>query len=385
MRGSSVKAVQVSTPEKTTLLGGDINLRPVSTKRSTLTVDELLYSALLSTSYYLQSIQLSVAELIILGKGAKLGFLGLISEHPKLFNSRRVNLLFYQIPNASVNDLSSGPQQPQLTLTSLGQPGYLMKCLNWLGFWSPAITSNSVKKTTDSVQEGRWLVHNFPSTSNLYENSKLFTHSKLAISRIWAKSRQSSTYSVDRYKTKKGRQFLKLSNSSTTLNEQHFGFFETSRFFADARNYNLTGLTSYVSNLLYITYKSVMGTGKPKTNLRLKSQLTELARPILNEPYIVSNTSGVYGRRRGSKVISAPKLTGRYSKPLSGHTHKGVKPFTATSSDLAFHEFINTTLISAPLNGSTPVIYVNHTIPEPTKVLFKAKSYPVTVKPKKLN
>ena len=124
---------------------------------------------------------------------------------------------------------------------------------------------------------------------------------------------------------------------------------------------------------------------KPKENVRLSSQLTELARPILNEPYIVRTPGGVCGRPRNSKIISAPNSTTRYVKSLSSHTHKSVKPFTATSSDLAFHELINTTFTSSSLNGSVPHTYVNHTIPEPTKVLFKARSYPVATKSKKLS
>jgi len=187
-------------------------------------------------------------------------------------------------------------------------------------------------------------------------------------------------YNIDRYKSKRRQKSLKTTSSSTTLNEQHFGFFETSRFFTDARNYNLTGLTSYISNILYTTYQSAMNMCKPKENVRLSSQLTELARPILNEPYIVRTPGGVYGRPINSKIISTPNSTTRYVKSLPSHTHKSINPFTATSSDLAFHELINTTFSSPSLSSSAPNIYVNHTIPEPTEVLFKASYYPVAAK-----
>ena len=188
-------------------------------------------------------------------------------------------------------------------------------------------------------------------------------------------------YNIGRYKSKRRQKSLKTTSSSTTLNEQHFGFFETSRFFTDARNYNLTGLTSYISNILYTTYQSAMNMCKPKENVRLSSQLTELARPILNEPYIVRTPGGVYGRPINSKVITTSNPTTRYVRSLPSHTHKYVNPFTATSSDLAFHELINTPFVSSYLNISVPHVYPNYTLTEPIQVLFKGvRSYSVAAK-----
>ena len=141
--------------EKIKLVGG-VTINPtIPTKKSTLTVDKLLYSTLLSTSYYIQSVTLNTPKLTALVGEVKLGFLGFASEYSNFLNSNRVNTLFHRVTTSTVGGLSRGAQQPQLSLTGLGQPGYLSKYLGWLGFWSPTIVSNSVKQTTDSVQEGR--------------------------------------------------------------------------------------------------------------------------------------------------------------------------------------------------------------------------------------
>lgn len=224
--------------------------------------------------------------------------------------------------------------------------------LNWLGFWNVTLTNQLVKQTTVSVQESRWLLHNFPNSSNFYKNSNLFTASKSLISVSDARSRQLINPKINEFSLGQAL-FNGEGLKSSTLFTGHYNFFETGRFFLDARVYNFSGLTSHFSNLSKVLKTDAFDGETKRIAPRLLSSDSENTATLkLFEPWIPF--------KKVSRPVSLTNYNG--TSKVFTYKHNFTKPYMATSSDLIFYELLNSTS-TAPMNTSTTTTYVNFTLP----------------------
>ena len=226
-----------------------------------------------------------------------------------------------------------------------------LNTLTWVSFWDPSLTNNLLNKSIKFTQESRWLINNFPISSNFYSNTKAFTSAKLFISQPHRTSKKLNPYYITNYNLKStGNDSYSTSpklNSSNSLTTNHFSFFETSRFFTDVRTYNSSGLSTYLlSNLPSLQLQRV---NRLQTSAVLGLPTTSQNSPQLLEPYTPH-----YFKGKSYDQLSNYGAT--------AHTHKFLKPFIFTKSDLIFSEFLNTT--SSSYDNQVGIIsYVNLNIP----------------------
>lgn len=213
--------------------------------------------------------------------------------------------------------------------------------LRWVSYWDEAFTNNSLLKITNTVQESRWLLSNFPTSNNLYASTKKFTNTKLHVGQSDTSPQNTYGYfqlqftpsNVD-YKA------LALSKIQSTLRTSHLNFFESSRFFIDIRFYNLLNLKKLILGLF------------PQQQISQPSELTltpttfntTRTKPLLIEPYIPCS-------RTQSKILAKIDLENDLISGVGSQSS-----YFHSRTDLLFFEFINSTLSpnTFPVNSTIP-------------------------------
>ena len=213
-----------------------------------------------------------------------------------------------------------------------------------LSLWQPFILGSSLGKATKSIQESRWLLNNFPSSSGLSLNTKKFTNAKLSV-----------LYPNDLDKSKKS--YSALVNRSlkpqvtggfieSKLGLGGYSLFEESRFFCDIRNYlfvntkrSFTTLHTFIAGLSQDTVYQI-DLVSPNTNYI----------PLLLEPYVPAGLVCT-GSTPYSLITNKIVQTGNYKQNFT-------KLYFFDKNDMYFIKLLNSTSISS----GTPNADLAHTI-----------------------
>lgn len=224
--------------------------------------------------------------------------------------------------------------------------------LNWVSHWDEAFTNNSLLKITNTVQESRWLLSNFPTSNNLYVSTKRFTNTKLHVGQSDTSTQNTYGYLQLQF-TSSNIDYKKLSLSKvySTLKTSHLNFFENSRFFIDLRFYNLLNL----KKLLLGLFSQQQVSQPSELNLTPTTFNTTQTKPFLIEPYIPCS-------RTQAKIIPTLNLENDLISGVGSQSS-----YFNSRTDLLFFESINS-------NHSSNTLTVNSTIPSNVEDIQALKS-----------
>lgn len=255
---------------------------------------------------------------------------------------------------------------------SLGSGMDLLSSQSRYRSWNPETISLSISKFTTLVKEVMWFVKNFPATSSLHNNTKLFTNSKKLINQPLKNYKGSRHYKVRRYKG--SLTFLKENGLTKLLNSKHFSFFEQSRFFVNNRSLLTSTLNSIyplISPLLKYLPEWTTNILTPASGidfLLLQEQTIHL-----NEPYHARLTlkSVVLNDLHQNNSVS------HYAQSLTDNN-------TFSRVDLLFTELLNNTNTSVIDQNHLSTTLMNFTItksvPHIKESITPIKYYPLTTK-----
>ena len=217
-----------------------------------------------------------------------------------------------------------------------------------------------------------WFIKNFPATSSLNNNTKLFTNSKKLINVPLRDYKGVGDYGIRKYKGYKT--LIKKGSLLRSLSSKHFSFFERSRFFSNNRSLltsTLNSVYSLVSPLLkYLPNRVVnLFTSASCTDfLLLQKQTIDT-----NEPYHPKLTY------KGSVLFRLPRgnSTDKYTQTLTDNS-------MFSRSDLLFTELLNSTNTSVTGQNYLSSTPMNFTVVKSklttTEDINQPNYYPPTLK-----